>query len=158
MRKSLLIGVVLVVLALGTMGAAFATGMDFSNVGALSLGFGAVPQINCDYVGFHLDSANAKPVVVDGVYLSFNQSFSGAAFSVSLRDAGNNELCYCALNGHTQSNGEIRCFKLQDENGKYISDPTNTLPTADQVFFVKVTVGENSVYNADPDGGWVVGP
>jgi hypothetical protein len=158
MRKSLLIGVVLVVLALGTMGAAFATGMNFSNVGALSLGIEAVPQINCDYVGFHLNSGANTPVQVDGVYLSFDKSFTGAAFSVSLRDYYGTELCYCAKNSYSQNAGTTSCFKLQDEGGLYIENASNTLPTPDQVFYVKVTVGENSVYNAIPAGGWVIGP
>lgn len=50
--KVLLIGIAVIVLALGVMGAAFATGMDFSNVGALSSGKAELTQINTDDVGF----------------------------------------------------------------------------------------------------------
>lgn len=158
MRKALLIGLIVCVLALGGIGAAFAAGMTFTNVGALSLGVKLVPEINCDYVGFHLASGANTPVVVDGVYLSFDKSFTGAAFSVSLRGSDMAELAYCAKNNWTQSDGEIRCFKLQDEAGKYFGDEGCDLPTADKVFYVKVTVAEQSVYNAEPSGGWVVGP
>lgn len=148
MRKSLLIGVIVVMLALGTIGAAFATGMTFSNVGALSLGSEDVPVVNCDYVAFHLDSSQGEDVLVDGVYLSFNQDFTNAAFSVSLRDISNNSLCYCALNGHDQTADQTRCFELEND--------LDGLPTADQVYKVKVTVaGNGSVYNADPASGWV---
>lgn len=50
--KALLIGLTVIVLALGVIGAAFATGMDFFNVGALSSGEGQIAQVNTDYVGF----------------------------------------------------------------------------------------------------------
>ena len=151
MRKALLIGLIVCVLAISGIGAAFATGMNFSNVGALSLGIEPVPQINCDHVAFHLGSAQGQPVVVDGVYLSFDRDFSDAAFSVSVRDYWGGELAYCALNGHSQTEAEIRCFHLMTD-----SPP---MPTADQVYKVKVTVAEDGgVYNATPAGGWVVGP
>ena len=51
-KKALMIGAAVIVLALGVMGAAFATGMDFSHVGALSSGKADVVQINTDDVGF----------------------------------------------------------------------------------------------------------
>jgi hypothetical protein len=125
--------------------------MSFGGVGALSLGITDVPQINCDHVAFHLASAQNQPVTVDGVYLSFDTGFSNAAFSVSLRDYWGGELCYCALNNHSQTAAETRCFQLKTDSG--------SLPTPDQVYKVKVTVaGNGSVYNATPDGGWVVGP
>ena len=147
MRKSLLIGVIVVMLALGTIGAAFATGMSFSNVGALSLGSENVPQVDCDYVAFHLDSSQGADVLVDGVYLSFDADFTNAAFSVSLRDESGNSLCYCALNGHTQTADQTRCFELEND--------ADGLPTADEVYKVKVTVAEGGVYNSAPAGGWV---
>jgi len=150
MRRALLIGLIVSVLALAGIGAAFATGMNFSGVGALSLGSTGVPQINCDHVSFHLASAQGQPVRVDGVYLSFDQSFSNAAFSVSLRDINGNSLAYCTLNSHGQTMGQTRCFQLMTDVG--------SLPTPDQVYYVKVTVAENGVYNAPPAGGWVIGP
>ena len=51
-RKALLMAAAVVVLALGVMGAAFATGMEFSNVGALSSGTGDIPQVNTTYTGY----------------------------------------------------------------------------------------------------------
>jgi len=51
-RKALLIAPAVVVLALGAIGAAFATGIEFSNIGALSSGTGDIPQVNTTYVGY----------------------------------------------------------------------------------------------------------
>ena len=50
--KALLISIAAVVLSLGVIGAAFATGMDFFNVGALSSGTEAITQVDTDYVGY----------------------------------------------------------------------------------------------------------
>ena len=150
MKKVIIVSLLVCVLALGSVGAAFATGMGFSNVGALSLGISSVPQIDTDHVSFHLKSAMGQPVRVDGVYLSFNTDFSNAAFSVSVRDSGNNELAYCALNSHSQTAAETRCFHLYADG--------NPLPTPDQVYYVKVTVAEGGEYNTVPAGGWIVGP
>jgi len=150
-KKALLIGLIVCVLAVGGIGAAFATGIGFPTIGILALGEAQLPNpFNVDEVGFHLKSAMGQPVEVDGVYLSFNQGFSNAAFSVSLRNQYNQELCYCALNGHTQVSSETRCFQLTADSG--------SLPSPAQVYGIRVTVGENSVYNASPAGGWVIGP
>ena len=70
-KKALLIGVAVTVVALGVIGAAFATGMDFSNVGALSSGKADVVQINTDDVGF-LSCADG----VYGVVLSFDRDLT----------------------------------------------------------------------------------
>ena len=51
-RKAFLMAAAVVVLALGVMGAAFATGMEFFNVGALSSGTGDIPQVNTTYTGY----------------------------------------------------------------------------------------------------------
>ena len=151
MRRTLLIGLLVIVLAVGGIGAAFATSIGFPTIGILALGQASVPNpFNVDYVGFHLDSAMGQPVEVDGVYLSFNQGFSNAAFSVSLRDYWGGELCYCALNGHTQGAGQTRCFQLTADSA--------SLPSPAQVYGIRVTVAENSVYNAPPASGWVIGP
>ena len=144
-----MIGLIGCVLALSGIGAAFTTGMTFTSVGALSLGHQSVPQINCDYVAFRLSGAYTLPVTVDGVYLSVDTDFANAAFSMSLRDAGDNELAYCALNSHSQTEATTRCFHMYADGA--------ALPTADQVRYVKVTVAENGVYNAVPPGGWIIG-
>jgi hypothetical protein len=70
-KKALLIGAAVIVLALGVVGAAFATGMDFSNVGALSSGKADVVQINTDHVGFL-----SCPAGVDRVALSFDRDLT----------------------------------------------------------------------------------
>jgi len=51
-RRALFTGIAVVVLALGAIGAAFATGMSFSNIGALSSGTGDIPQVNTTYAGY----------------------------------------------------------------------------------------------------------
>jgi len=150
MRKAILIGLIVCALAVGGIGAAFATGMNFNGVKALSVGMGGVPQINVDYAAFHLSSEYQLPVTVDGVYISFDQSFTNAAVSVTVRDINGNSLAYCAINNYTQSAGETRCFHLNSE--------TNPMPTAGQIYFVGACVGEGSVWNATPAGDWVIGP
>ena len=150
MRKALLIGLIVCVLALGGIGAAFATGMNFSGVHALSVGKGPVPQINVDYASFHLSSAYTLPVTVDGVYISFDKDITDAAVSVTVRDVNGAELAYCAINNYSQAEGDIKCFHLMVDSG--------SLPTADKIYYVGACVGEKSVWNAAPSGGWVFGP
>lgn len=140
MRKTLLIGLVLCVVALGSMGAAFAAGLGFTGVGALSLGETWVPTVNADYIGFHLSSSYTNPVTVDGVYISLDQDIGPTdAVSVSLRAADDSELCYYAANDVTWANGTTYLVNMTAD--------TATLPTADQVFKVKVVVATNSHYN-----------
>lgn len=138
MRKALLIGLIVSVLALGGIGAAFAAGMPgFTGVGALSLGIKDIPTINPDYIGFHLSSAMSEDVVVDGVYISLDTTIAAPnAVSVSLRDAANNELAYYAANDVSWGAGTITLVNM-----------SGGTPTADQVFKVKVVVAQNSHYN-----------
>jgi len=75
-KKALLIGVAVIVLALGMVGAAFATGMDFSHIGALSSGKADVVQIDTDDVGF-LSSPDGKGV--DSVALSFTRDLTAGS-------------------------------------------------------------------------------
>ena len=83
-RKPLLIAVTIIVLALGVIAAAFATGMDFSNVGILSSGGTDLVQINTDHVGF-LSSADGEGI--DRVALSFDRDLSaGSTIWVSVND------------------------------------------------------------------------
>jgi len=139
-KKALLIGVIVCTLAVGGIGAAFAAGMSFSNVGVLSLGVTAVPEVEADYIGFHLVSAAGQPVTVDGVYLSLDTDISGTnAVSVSLRDSNGNSLAWYAANDVTWGNAAIQNLPMTATG--------STLPTADQVYYVKVTVATNSNYN-----------
>ena len=103
MRKSLLIGLVVCLLALGGIGAAFATGMGFSNVGALSAGGGNIPQVNTTYVGYNVkadgvsgegtwywpDTSVTCPVV-ESVDLKFDRGLrAGTEIWVFLVENGN---------------------------------------------------------------------
>jgi nitrogen fixation protein FixH len=140
MKKVFLVGAIVIVLALGSIGAAFATGMNMTGVGALSLGIQNVPQINADYVGYHLSSAYTQPVTVDKVIISLDTDLTGSnAFSVSLRDYWGNELCYYAANDVNMSAANNYTYDLTADGG--------TLPTADQVYKVKVVAAQNSHYN-----------
>lgn len=80
--KALLIAAVVIVLALGAVGAAFATGMDFFNVGALSSGEAELAQINTDSIGFISDKFG-----VVGVDLSFTEDLTaGSTIWVTVND------------------------------------------------------------------------
>ena len=82
--KALLIGAAVIVLALGVMGAAYATGMDFSNVGALSSGEGELIQVNTDDVGF-LPAGDGSGI--NRVVLSFDRDLTtGSTIWVSVND------------------------------------------------------------------------
>ena len=74
--KPLLIGAAIIALALGVVGAAYATGMNFSNVGALSSGKAEIVQINTDHVGF-LSSPGGSGV--DRVALSFDRDLTAGS-------------------------------------------------------------------------------
>ena len=144
MRKHLLIGVIVVVLALGTMGAAFATNVGFSNVGALSLGHDSVNDVDVDFVGYELDTGCNLPVEVNGVYISFTEDLhsdpNSTVIFVSLRGDDWTELAYCvALVPASTTLHKDKVYKLPCADESY-ADP-------EDVYYVKVTVGENSAYS-----------
>jgi hypothetical protein len=66
--KAFTITSVLIVMALGVIGAAYATGMNIVNVGALSAGQASMEQVNTDDVGF-ISAADGS--CVDRVAVSF---------------------------------------------------------------------------------------
>ena len=145
MRKVLLIGLIVCALAVGGIGAAFATNVGFDKVGALSLGTTAVKDVNVDFVGYNLDTGYTKPVVVNGVWLSFDTDIHSddntTIIFVSLRDGGFNELAYCVLTvaaSTTLNAGDTRLVMCSDGSE---ADP-------EAVVYVKVTVAENSTYSA----------
>ena len=81
-KKVFLIGLAVIILALSGIGAAFATGMDFFNVGALSSGQADLVQINTDHVGF-LSNADG----IDRVALSFDGDLTaGSTIWVTVND------------------------------------------------------------------------
>ncbi|MBU2009864.1 MAG: hypothetical protein KJ624_08540 [Chloroflexi bacterium] len=74
--RPVLIGLMVMVLALGAIGAALATGMNFSNVGALSSAGAELPQVNTDRVGFiSLPDGSG----VGGVALSFDRDLAAGS-------------------------------------------------------------------------------
>jgi len=82
--KAIMIGIAVIVLALGVVGAAFATGMDFSNVGALSSGKADLVQVNTDDVGF-LPAPDGSGV--NRVALSFDRDLTeGSTIWVMIDD------------------------------------------------------------------------
>jgi len=144
MRRTLLIGVIVVVVALGTIGAAFATNVGFSNVGALSLGHDAVKDVDCDYIGYELDTGDNLPVEVDGVYISFTENLHSDTNStiifVSLRSGDFTELAYCvAVVPACTTLWADTIYKLPCADGT-VADP-------EDVIYVKVTAAENSSYS-----------
>ncbi len=155
MRRALLIGLIVTVLAVSGIGAAFATNLSFTNVGALSMGRTEVKHVNVDYIGFELDTGSPGPgapaspyppgVVVDGVYISFVEDIISAGENetvifVSLRDANWLELAYgVALLpvGETLDNATVYKFQLAD----------GTRAHPELVEWIKVTVSEQSSYS-----------
>jgi len=100
--KGLLITAVVIVLALGAIGAAYATGMGFSNVGALSAGQADVAQVNTDDIGF-LSAADGS--CVDRVALSFDRDLNaGSTIWVTIvgKTSG-----WKVLGGYLPEDGEV---------------------------------------------------
>jgi hypothetical protein len=124
-RKALLIAVALVVLALGVMGAAFATGMDFSNVGALSSGKAELVQINTDDVGF-LSSLDGKGV--DRVALRFDRDLAaGSTIWVTIEVQG------CSGHGFPGADGEVHGWKVLD---RFLDEDDEVIVQLDDVIKV----------------------
>lgn len=100
--KSLLITAAVIVLALGVIGAAYATGMDFSNVGALSAGQADMAQVNTDDVGF-LSAADGS--CVDRVALSFDRDLpAGSTVWVTIVGKTNG---WKVLSSYLPKDGEV---------------------------------------------------
>ncbi len=71
-------------LGLGGVGAAYATGMDFANIGALSSGEGQLVQVNTDYMGFVGEEDGVVAVV-----LSFDRDLrAGTTIWVTVKVPG----------------------------------------------------------------------
>ena len=106
-KKALLIGVAVIVLALGVVGAAFAIGMDFFNVGALSSGKADVVQINTDDVGF-LSSPDGKGV--DRVALSFDRDLTAGTtmwVTIEIDGCGEEVHGWTVLGSFLSKDGEV---------------------------------------------------
>jgi len=93
MRKSLLIGLILVVLALGAMGAAFATSMTLPGVGFLAAGHADIPQVDVDGVTWWVNNNYAPDYYVDTVSLSFTRSLAaGTEIGIAVTDSAGDPL------------------------------------------------------------------
>ena len=107
-RKPILIAVAIIVLALGAIGAAFATGMDFSNIGALSSGKAELAQVNTDDVGFLSADDGCG---VDRVALSFDRDLAaGSTIWVTIEVHG------CPGHGFPGADVEIHGWKVLDSD------------------------------------------
>ena len=129
--KVLLIGIAVIVLALGVIGAAFATGMDFSNIGALSSGEGDIEQIDTDYIGFIGDESG-----VVGVALSFDRDLTaGSTIWVTIEIHGPPK---------AEAHGWTVLGSFLSQYGEVIIglDPTLEVDDIDKVKKVTVTVAE----------------
>ena len=149
MKKALLIGLLVCVLALGAIGAAFASNVTFTGVGTLALGSTpAFEDIEVDFIGYELDTGDFLPVEVDGVYISFDRNLhspnNSTVIFVSLRDANFYELAYCVATVPASTwLWANTIYKLPIAIGSAVADPQD-------VYYVKVTVAENSSYSTPP--------
>lgn len=84
MRRSLII-LMVCVLVIGGIGATFATGMTFSNVGALSLKEYSVPQVNVDYLYYHIRSDTE--CVVEAILTFDGDLGAGSHILIALLDS-----------------------------------------------------------------------
>jgi len=149
-KRALLIGLIICVLAMGGIGAAFANQLGFTSIGALAMGWGQLPEISVEDVAWELHSGAGQPVDVDGVYLKFNQGIpANSVIFISLRNVGQGELAYYAGVG-------VGPYTAHTWHKFPLSDGTTATPQ--EVVYIKVTVAENSVYSADGQADIPSGP
>ncbi len=108
--------------------------MGFSGLrGRRGPGTECIPKVNVDYIGYHLSSLHTGPVTVDGLYISFDRNIDPRnAVLVSLLGSDNTELCYYAASDVSWDARDIKLVSLTANGG--------SLPTADQVYYVKVAL------------------
>lgn len=138
MKKALLIGVIVSVLALGGIGAAFATGLNFTNgVGSLSTGVGTVPQVNVTVLNWGPDDLYYNPITEEPtltrVWITFDQSLNtGTGIIVSVYDGAGTNI------GNTVSNLPSPLLA----GFVYQSPDFSPLPAISQISAIRVTVAE----------------
>ena len=124
-RKALLMAVAVVVLALGVMGAAFATSMEFSNVGALSSGKAELTQVNTDDIGF-LSADDGSGV--DKVAISFDWDLgAGSTIWVTVEAHG------CPGHGCPGADIEVHGWKVLD---RFLDEDSEVIVQLDDVIKV----------------------
>ena len=131
MRKSLLIGLIICLLAAGSIGAAFAAGMGIGGVGALSKGTATISGKDVASVSYNLDDYGSLKEVV----LTFAQDLPpGTEICVELLDSSVPETKAIGKYtlGGTLTTGSTLTIDL---NG----DPVDTVALIDQI---EVTIAE----------------
>ena len=133
MKRALLIGLIVCVLAVSGIGAAFATGMNFTNVGALSAGSTSIPQVNVDGIIWVVETDH--PASAYWVKLSFDQDLgSDVLISVDVLDGSNNVLRHKWV--------EI-AGPIPEANHTSIKWDGGTVPVAD-IYGIRVVVSEET--------------
>ena len=82
MRKVLFIGVIVCVLVLGSIGAAFATELNFDSVGTIASGYASLPDVNVTYFNPGIDNwsnCQAEPMV-DRLWLHFDTALNAGTY------------------------------------------------------------------------------
>jgi len=135
--RRVLIGCVVCVLAIGAMGAAFATDLDFAGIGALSSGTEDVPQANVDeiYWGLEVDDPKDEPWIAN-VRLSFDQYlYKGTVIAVYLTDDADVEVGFGKLttSADIPASANNTSVPVTDGGGHVV---------AAGVYNIRVTVGE----------------
>lgn len=127
--KAIVISIAVIILALGMIGSAFATGMSISNLGVLSSGNGIIPQVDTDHVGF-LSSPDGCGV--NRVALSFNRDIAtGSTIWVAVLGAPGD----CPVPGRTGNVDEIaHGWKVMES---FLSKDDEVIVELDRVLPVK---------------------
>jgi len=151
-KKVILIGVIVCVLALSGIGAAFAAGISsWSNINVLSRGTVAVPTIGVDHMSYVISSGIQKPAALVGVTLSFTKDVpSGSTIFISVRDDStpSSEVAYYAgVTGTAISHATNTTFYLYDTSNNQYPPVTVNFPDAVTVSKICVTVAGQSTYN-----------
>ena len=136
MKKALLIGLIVCVLAIGGIGAAFATGLNYKGMGALSTGKSWVPQANVDeiYWGLEVDDPKDNTPWINCVRLSFDKNLAkGTVIAVVLYDAGDTIIGFGKLTTTADPlDASANDTRVYVDGGVSVKD----------IYKVRVTVGE----------------
>jgi len=153
-KKALLIGLIVCVLAVGGIGAAFAAGISsWNNVGMLARGGTTVSGIGVDKMGYVISSGKYDPAQLCGVILSFDALVpANSVIFISVRDDGtpSDELAYYAADNNAAiPKGADTTFWLYNMSNVQYTPGTHLggLPDVSQVTTIVVTVAGNSTYN-----------
>jgi hypothetical protein len=131
-RKALLIGLIVCVLALGGIGAAFATGLNFNSVGVLASGTATVPPVNVTYFNPGCDNwgkCQEEPML-DRLWLHFDKDLNaGTSIWVCVYNAS--WLCI--------GNSDLSLAAKLPAGADYRADFASPIPVKN-VYHIRVTV------------------